>query len=131
MAKKIAWTDPAKADLRAIDQAAALRILHTLARYLSTGKGDIKRLQDVEPSEYRLRAGDYRIRFHDGGNSIELFCKPATKKGRHHRRPHHRLTNSYGVVPNTAAAGDVRNVSTLQPVRLSCTPIALIVPFQL
>ena len=28
MGKKIAWTDPAKADLRAIDQPTALRILH-------------------------------------------------------------------------------------------------------
>jgi len=47
MPKKIAWTDQDKADLRAIDQAAALRILHILARYLTTGEGDVKRLQDV------------------------------------------------------------------------------------
>ena len=47
MGKKIAWTDPAKADLRAIDQPTALRILHIVARYLATGEGDVKRLQDV------------------------------------------------------------------------------------
>ena len=51
MGKKIAWTDQAKADLRAIDQATALRILHVVARYLATGEGDVKRLQDVEPPE--------------------------------------------------------------------------------
>jgi len=56
--KKIAWTDPAKADLRAIDQPTALRILHIVARYLATGEGDVKRLQDVEPPEFRLRVGD-------------------------------------------------------------------------
>lgn len=58
MAKRVAWTDPAKSDLRAIDQVSALRILHTLGRYLVTGDGDVKRLQDVEPAEFRPRAGD-------------------------------------------------------------------------
>ena len=61
MGKKIAWTDPAKADLRAIDQPTALRILHIVARYLATGVGDVKHLQDVEPPEFRLRVGDYRV----------------------------------------------------------------------
>jgi hypothetical protein len=34
--------------------------LHILARYLATGEGDVKRLKDIEPPEFRLRAGDYR-----------------------------------------------------------------------
>jgi mRNA-degrading endonuclease RelE of RelBE toxin-antitoxin system len=63
MRRKIAWTDQAKADLRTIDQTTALRILHVVARYLATGEGDVKRLQDVEPPELRLRVGDYRVRF--------------------------------------------------------------------
>lgn len=63
--KKIAWTDPAKADLRAIDQTTAMRILHTLTRYLISGEGDVKRLQDIEPPEMRLRVGDYRVRFNE------------------------------------------------------------------
>jgi mRNA interferase RelE/StbE len=62
--KKIAWTDQAKADLRAIDQPTALRILHTISRYLASGEGDLKRLQDIEPPEMRLRVGDYRVRFY-------------------------------------------------------------------
>lgn len=73
MPKKIAWTDRAKASLRAIDQPTALRILHTLARLLATGEGDVKRLQDIEPPEFRLRVGDYRVRFHDFGDSIEIL----------------------------------------------------------
>jgi|SRR5271157_244581 len=68
--KKIAWTDQAKADLRAIDQPTALRILHITARYLATGEGDVKRLQGIEPPELRLRVGDYRVRFLDLGDSI-------------------------------------------------------------
>jgi mRNA interferase RelE/StbE len=74
MGKKIAWTDPAKADLRAIDQTTALHILHVIARYLATGEGDVKRLQDVEPPELRLRVGDYRVRFHDLGDSIVVLA---------------------------------------------------------
>jgi hypothetical protein len=60
MAKKIAWTAQAKADMRAIDQQTALRILHGLARFIATEEGDLKRLQDIDPPEFRLRAGDYR-----------------------------------------------------------------------
>jgi mRNA-degrading endonuclease RelE of RelBE toxin-antitoxin system len=50
--RKIAWRDQAKAQLRAI------------------GEGDIKRLQDIEPPEFRLRVGDYRVRFHDDGQTL-------------------------------------------------------------
>ena len=70
--KSVAWTDQAKADLRAIDQPTALRILHTVARYLASGEGDVKRLQDIEPPEFRLRVGDYRLRFHDYGHTLYI-----------------------------------------------------------
>ena len=45
-----------------------------MARYLATGEGDVKRLQDVEPPEFRLRVGDYRIRFRDLGDSILVLA---------------------------------------------------------
>ncbi len=73
MAKKVIWSDRAKINLRAIEQATALRILHTLARMLATGEGDVKRLRNVEPPEFRLRVGDYRVRFHDLGDAIEIL----------------------------------------------------------
>ena len=72
MGRKIVWTEHAKAELRAIDQPTALRILHALARLMSSGEGDVKRLQGIEPPEYRLRVGDYRVRFHDSGEAIEI-----------------------------------------------------------
>ena len=68
MAKKIAWTDQAKADVRSIDQRTAMRIL------LKTEEGDVKRLQDIEPPELRLRVGAYRIRFYDHGDTIEILA---------------------------------------------------------
>ena len=74
MAKKIAWTGQAKADVRAIDQRTAMRIPHGLARFTQTEEGDVKRLQDIEPPEFRLRVGTYRIRFYDHGDTIEILA---------------------------------------------------------
>jgi mRNA-degrading endonuclease RelE of RelBE toxin-antitoxin system len=36
--------------------------------------GDVKRLQNVEPPELRLRSGNYRVRFHDLGTSIVVLA---------------------------------------------------------
>jgi mRNA interferase RelE/StbE len=73
MAKKIAWTDQAKADVRAIDRDTALDLLQRLARFLETEQGGVKRLQDIDPPEFRLRVGDYRVRYYDHGDAIEIL----------------------------------------------------------
>ena len=72
--KNIAWTDRARSDLRSIAQPAALRILHALARYVASGEGDLKQLEDIDPPELRLRVGDYRVRFYDSGDSILVLA---------------------------------------------------------
>ena len=74
MAKRIDWTDSAKADVRAIDQKTALHILHGLARFAVQGVGDVKQLQGIEPTEFRLRVGEYRIRFSDSADSIQILA---------------------------------------------------------
>jgi mRNA-degrading endonuclease RelE of RelBE toxin-antitoxin system len=74
MGRRIIWSDQAKSQLRAIDQGTAVRILHALARLIASGEGDVKRLQDIEPPEFRPRVGDYRVRFHDLGDSIEVLA---------------------------------------------------------
>jgi len=38
MAKRIVWTEQAKADVRAIEQPIAIQILKTLGRYTSLAK---------------------------------------------------------------------------------------------
>jgi mRNA-degrading endonuclease RelE of RelBE toxin-antitoxin system len=73
MAKKIEWTDAARADLRRIDREAAMRVLEGLARFLFTQEGDIKLLKGPDPREYRLRVSDYRIRFHDLGDTLQIL----------------------------------------------------------
>jgi mRNA-degrading endonuclease RelE of RelBE toxin-antitoxin system len=73
MAKGIAFTDQAKADISALPQPIAMQVLRMIARFLESEKGDVKRLQGIEPPEFRLRLGDYRVRFHDLGGSIEIL----------------------------------------------------------
>ena len=55
------WTDAAQHDLRSIDREHALNILHQLTDYGSTGHGDVKQLKGS--TDFRLRIGDYRVRF--------------------------------------------------------------------
>ena len=72
MPKGVAFTEQAKADLRAIPQPAAIQILRTLARFLESDEGNVKRLQGIEPPLYRLRAQDYRVMFRDLGDFIQI-----------------------------------------------------------
>jgi mRNA-degrading endonuclease RelE of RelBE toxin-antitoxin system len=73
MARKIEWTDAARADVRRIDREAAMRVLEGLARFLFREEGDVKLLKGSDPREYRLRVGDYRIRFHDLGDTLQIL----------------------------------------------------------
>ena len=52
MAKKIAWTDRAKADVRAIDRQTALHLLHGLARFALSEDGGVKQLQGIDPPDF-------------------------------------------------------------------------------
>jgi len=56
-----------------VHRQTALALLEGLADYILTGYGDVERLQGVEPPELRLRMGDYRIRFYDLGESIQIL----------------------------------------------------------
>jgi hypothetical protein len=40
-----------------------LRIAAAIQRLVLTSTGNIKRLQGIDPPEFRLRIGDWRIRF--------------------------------------------------------------------
>jgi len=39
MAKRIVWTEQARADVRGIERSVAIQILKTLARYAHSGEG--------------------------------------------------------------------------------------------
>ena len=80
--KRIVWTEPAKADVRRIDRETAMRILTALDRFARTGEGDVKRLQDIEPPEFRLRVGDYRLFF------VNIYDALEVRRGLHRRQAH-------------------------------------------
>ncbi len=61
--RKFVLTDQAKSDLAGLDRAARLRIAAALQRLVQNNAGNIKKLQGIDPPEYRLRVGDWRVRF--------------------------------------------------------------------
>lgn len=63
MAKRVAFTDQAKADVRGISQPIAIQVLRTLARFLESDEGDVRKLHGIDPPVYRLRAQDHRVFF--------------------------------------------------------------------
>jgi mRNA-degrading endonuclease RelE of RelBE toxin-antitoxin system len=68
----VIWSPEARADLRAIDRDTALQILYCVDRYLTTRKGDVKKLKPPRTG-FRLRCGDYRLFFQlKDENTIEI-----------------------------------------------------------
>jgi mRNA-degrading endonuclease RelE of RelBE toxin-antitoxin system len=61
--KKLVLTDRAKADLADLDRGTRLRIAAAIQRLVVTNAGNIKKLLGIDPPEFRLRAGEWRIRF--------------------------------------------------------------------
>lgn len=73
MAKRIVWTAQARADVRRIEQQTAMRILEGLARYTAHDEGDVRQLTGIDPPELRLRIGDYRVRFYNHTDWVEIL----------------------------------------------------------
>jgi len=72
--QKIAWSEPARADIRRLDRNTAMRIFEALHNFAETGVGDIKKLQG-DSEELRLRVGDYRVRFtKEPGDSLHIHA---------------------------------------------------------
>ena len=71
--REIEWTETALEDMAALDRGVARRVKQTVERFADTGAGNVKRLQGVDPPEYRLRIGDYRVRFHLDGETVQVL----------------------------------------------------------
>jgi len=71
--KRIVFSEQARADLRAIPQPIAMNILTAIHRLAETDAGRVKTLKG-RSGEKRLRVGDYRVRFHDLGDSILVLA---------------------------------------------------------
>jgi mRNA interferase RelE/StbE len=72
--KQIEWTEASLEDMAALDKGVARRIQKAVERFAETGAGNVKKLKGIDPPEYRLRVGDYRVRFElDGEIIIRVF----------------------------------------------------------
>jgi mRNA-degrading endonuclease RelE of RelBE toxin-antitoxin system len=70
---EIEWTGTALEDMAGLDKSIARRVKQAVERFAETGAGNIKRLQDINPPEFRLRVGDYRVRFYNDGVTFTVL----------------------------------------------------------
>jgi mRNA-degrading endonuclease RelE of RelBE toxin-antitoxin system len=69
----IQWLDEAKADVRLLDRATAMRIFEGILRFARLGSGDVVALQGNLAPALRLRLADYRVLFTLAGNDMRIF----------------------------------------------------------
>jgi mRNA interferase RelE/StbE len=70
---QIEWLDEAQADVRAVDQATAMRLFEGILRFARTGAGDVNALHGDLAGAFRLRLGDYRVLFTLEDDAMRIF----------------------------------------------------------
>lgn len=78
MSRALEWTPAAERDLRRLDSQVRERIRQAVYRLADTGQRDVVRLHG-QTREWRLRVGDWRIRFTEdptGQTIIVLRVEP-------------------------------------------------------
>jgi mRNA-degrading endonuclease RelE of RelBE toxin-antitoxin system len=60
---EVRWQASARRDLKRLDPPVQKRLINAVDHFARTGEGDVVRLVNVMPPEYRLRVGDWRVRF--------------------------------------------------------------------
>ena len=70
---RIDWLDEAKADVRRLDRATAMRVFDGILHYARTGGGNVKPLHGEMTGAFRLRLGDYRVLFSLQNDAMRIF----------------------------------------------------------
>lgn len=73
MTRRVVLSSQAQADLAGLDHAVALRISGAISRFAATGAGSVQGLRGIHSPEFRLRVGDWRVRFHDHGDWLDIL----------------------------------------------------------
>ena len=73
MSLRVAWTPRAVKEVGRLDARTRERIVTALGRYAESGLGDVIRLTDVHPPEWRLRVGEHRVRFRLREDTLEVL----------------------------------------------------------
>ncbi len=70
---EIEWTETALTDMAGLDKGIARRVKQSVERFAETGAGGVNRLQASDPPEFRLRVGDFRVRFRNDGHTVQVL----------------------------------------------------------
>ena len=70
---EVEWTETALDDMAGLDKGIARRVKQSVERFAETGAGNVKRLQGIDPPEFRLRVGDYRVRFQQDDDTLRIL----------------------------------------------------------
>jgi mRNA interferase RelE/StbE len=71
--RPVEWTEAALEDMAALDKPVARRVKRAIERFAETGAGNVKRLHGIDSPEYRLRVGDWRVRFDALGETVRIL----------------------------------------------------------
>ena len=63
MSLRLEWTPRAQRDLGRLDRPTRERVVAAMLKLAETRQGDVIKLSDKNPPEYRLRVGGWRVRF--------------------------------------------------------------------
>lgn len=83
---RVIFSTSARKDLKRIDRPSRERIVRAIDRLAQNAEltGDIKRL--TESPEYRLRVGDWRVRFLRDGDRLVITIVRVLPRGRAYER---------------------------------------------
>ena len=71
--KEFEWSDASLEDMASLDKGIARRVKRAVERLARTGAGNVRKLQGIDPPEYRLRMGDYRVRFEVDAETVRIL----------------------------------------------------------
>lgn len=85
MSREIRWLSRAQRDLKKLDPPVRRRVIDAVKHFAQTGEGDVVRLVGTEPPEYRLRVGDWRVRFARDGEHHLIHVLRVMPRGKAYR----------------------------------------------
>ena len=72
-------TKRAEGDLRKLQPDTAARVFDAIERFAATGEGDVRKLKGIS-SEYRLRVGEWRVRFERLGPGVYRILRVLNRR---------------------------------------------------
>lgn len=83
--ERLLFARSATRDLERLDPPIARRVRDALELFAATGQGDVVRLRGIEPPEYRLRVGEWRVRFARDAPTRTITVLRVLPRGRAYR----------------------------------------------